>query len=96
MPSQAPANLVAPIVAIFGQVFLAPAFLIVAGISAYNSVKQHKLHETVKSRRDVASLNGMSWGEFEALVAEHFKRKGYEVAREGGNGPDCGSELVLS
>ncbi|QWV93195.1 restriction endonuclease [Geomonas oryzisoli] len=95
IPSQAPGNLVAPIVAMFCQMFLAPAFLIAAGISGYNSLKQRKLNETVKSRTDVASLNEMTWGEFETLVAEHFKRNGFEVAREGGSGPDGGIDLVL-
>ncbi|TGU74808.1 hypothetical protein E4633_04930 [Geomonas terrae] len=95
LPSQNPGNLVSPIFALFGQFFLAPAFLVAAGISAFNSMKQRKLYETVKSRADVASLNEMSWGEFETLVAEHFKQKGFEVAREGGSGPDGGIDLVL-
>lgn len=95
LPSQNPGNVVAPMFAMLGQLFLAPAFLIGAGISAFNSMKQRKLYATVKSRADVASLNEMSWGEFETLVAEHFKRKGFEVAREGGSGPDGGIDLVL-
>ncbi|QWV97207.1 restriction endonuclease [Geomonas nitrogeniifigens] len=95
MPSQAPSNLVLPMLTMFGQRFLVPAVLIAAGISAYSSVKQRKLYETVKSRADVGALNERSWGEFETLVAEHFKRQGFEVAREGGNGPDGGIDLVL-
>ncbi|TSK07490.1 MAG: restriction endonuclease [Geobacter sp.] len=95
LPSQNPGNVVAPMFAMLGQFFLAPAFLIGAGISAFNSMKQRRLYETVKSRADVASLNEMSWGEFETLVAEHFKRKGFEAAREGGSGPDGGIDLVL-
>lgn len=95
LPARNPGNLVSPIFAMLGQFFIAPAFLIGAGISVFNAIKQRKLYETVKSRADVASLNEMSWGEFETLVAEHFKRNGFEVAREGGGGPDGGIDLVL-
>jgi Restriction endonuclease len=95
LPARNPGNFVSPMFAMLGQFFIAPAFLIGAGISAFNSMKQRKLYETVKSRADVASLKEMSWGEFETLVAEHFKRKGFEVAREGGSGPDGGIDLVL-
>lgn len=83
------------VLAVFGQIILPIAFLSAAGISAFKSMKQRKLYEMVRSRADVASLNEMSWGEFETLVAEHFKRKGFEVAREGGSGPDGGIDLVL-
>ncbi|MBJ6752710.1 hypothetical protein [Geomonas anaerohicana] len=82
------------VLAMFGQIIFPVAFLFAAALSAYNSVRQRKLYETVKSRTDVASLNEMSWGEFENLVAKHFKRKGTEVPREGGNGPDAASILL--
>ncbi|WP_136524324.1 restriction endonuclease [Geomonas ferrireducens] len=95
LPSQNPGKVIVQMFAMFGQFLLAPAFLIGAGISAFNAMKQRKLYDTVKSRADVASLNEMSWGEFETLVAEHFKRNGFEVAREGGSGPDGGIDLVL-
>ncbi len=83
------------VLSMFGQIIFPIAFLFAASLSALNSLKQRRLYETVKSRADVASLNEMSWGEFETLVAEHFKRKGFEVAREGGSGPDGGIDLVL-
>ncbi|MBU5611679.1 restriction endonuclease [Geomonas azotofigens] len=83
------------VLAMFGQIILPVAFLFAAVMSFFQSLKQRKLYETVKSRADVGALNEMSWGEFETLVAEHFKRKGFEVAREGGNGPDGGIDLVL-
>ncbi|WP_224983843.1 restriction endonuclease [Geomonas agri] len=76
--------------------FVVPIAILLGGvISLFQSLKQRKLYETVKSRAGVSALNEMSWGEFETLVAEHFKRKGFEVAREGGSGPDGGIDLVL-
>jgi restriction system protein len=37
----------------------------------------------------------MSWSQFEVLVAETFRRKGFSVEQRGGNGPDGGVDLVL-
>ena len=36
----------------------------------------------------------MSWEDFERLVSEYFRRNGFQVTREGGNGPDGGIDLV--
>ncbi|WP_232428966.1 restriction endonuclease [Aromatoleum toluclasticum] len=35
----------------------------------------------------------MSWREFEGLVAETFRQKGYRVVERGGDGPDGGVDL---
>lgn len=37
----------------------------------------------------------MTWQQFEALVAEHFRRQGYSVSERGGAGPDGGIDLEL-
>jgi len=37
----------------------------------------------------------MSWREFESLVEEAFRLRGYSVRRLGGDGPDGGVDLVL-
>ena len=81
--------------ALFGQYVLPFAFGLAALISGINSIKQKKLYDKVASRSDVAALNEMSWGDFERLVGEYYRRNGFQVTREGGNGPDGGMDLVL-
>jgi|SRR5208283_4188097 len=81
--------------AMFGQYVLPFAFSMGAMVSAINSIKNKKLYNRVESRSDVAALNEMSWGDFEHLVGEYFRRSGFQVTQEGGNGPDGGMDLLL-
>lgn len=81
--------------AMFGQFLLPFACGIAALVSFVNATKQKKLYDNTASRPGVSALNDMSWQEFEMLVSEHYRRKGFQVAREGGNGPDGGVDLVL-
>jgi len=81
--------------AMFGQFVLPIAFGFGALLSAVTAMRQKKLYEKVATRPGVAVLNDMSWGDFERLVSEYYRRKGFQVTREGGNGPDGGIDLVL-
>ena len=81
--------------AMFGQFVLPFAFGVAALISGINSIRQKKLYEKVSASTDVAVLNEMSWADFERLVSEYYRRNGFQVSREGGNGPDGGIDLVL-
>lgn len=81
--------------AMFGQFLLPFACGIAALVSFVNATKQKKLYDNTASRPGVSVLNDMSWQEFEMLVSEHYRRKGFQVTREGGNGPDGGVDLVL-
>lgn len=81
--------------AMFGQYLLPPAFLIGAGISAYGRHKRATLFEDVKEGSSASALNGMTWQEFEMLVGEAFRRRGYAVGETGGGGADGGVDLVL-
>lgn len=81
--------------AFFGQYVLAFAFGLAAIISAVRAARQKKLFDTTAARPGVSALNDMSWQEFERLVGEYYRRKGFNVTREGGNGPDGGVDLVL-
>jgi restriction system protein len=81
--------------AFFGQIVLPFAFGLGALISGINSIRQKKLYNTVAARRGVGALNEMSWEDFERLVSEYYRRQGFQVSREGGNGPDGGIDLVL-
>lgn len=82
--------------ALFGQYILPFAFGLGALISAVNLAKQKKLYNGVTKRPGVAALNDMSWSDFERLVSEYYRRKGFQVTREGGSGPDGGVDLVIS
>jgi restriction system protein len=81
--------------AAFGQFVLPLAFGLGAVISAVGAARQKKLFDTTAARPGVSALNDMSWQEFERLVGEYYRRKGFQVTREGGNGPDGGVDLVL-
>jgi restriction system protein len=76
--------------------YLAPlVFLGGAAVSAYRQHKRNKLHDGVVQRPNRNALEDMSWSQFEVLVAETFRRKGFSVEQRGGNGPDGGVDLVL-
>lgn len=81
--------------AVFGQFVFPIAFGFGALLSGISALRQKKLYDNVATRSGVASLNEMSWGDFERLVSEYYRRNGFQVTREGGNGPDGGIDLVL-
>ena len=81
--------------AMFGQYVLPFAFGLGAVTSAINLIRQKKVYNHVAKRSGVSALNEMSWGDFERLVSEYYRRKGFQVTREGGNGPDGGIDLIL-
>jgi restriction system protein len=83
------------ILAKFGQYILPFGFSLGALISVINAFRQKKLFNTVASRPGVSALNEMSWSDFERLVSEYYRRNGFQVKRQGGNGPDGGIDLVL-
>ena len=66
--------------------------LLIALISAFNSWRKGTLLE---SQRGIETLRGISWLEFEELVGEAYRRRGYAVAETGGGGADGGVDLVL-
>lgn len=82
--------------AMFGQFVLPFAFLIGALISFLNAKKCEKLYTRVEQSPDANSLFTMSWQEFEMLMEEYFRRRGYNAVRTGGNGPDGGVDIVLT
>lgn len=81
--------------AMFGQYILPFAFGVAALVSGIKSTRRKKLYHNIESRSDVAALSEISWQDFEGLVAEYYRRNGFTVGQEGGNGPDDGIDLVL-
>ena len=77
-----------------GQYLLPFVFLLGAAMSAYSRFTRRALHAKVATSPDRDALNDMSWQQFEALVGEALRRRGYTVA-ETASGADGGIDLVL-
>jgi len=84
-----------PTMAMFGQFVLPIAFCFGALLSAIISFRQKKLYDNVAFSPGGNAMSEMRWEDFERLVGEYFHRKGFQVTREGGNGPDGGIDLLL-
>ncbi len=71
---------------------LAGILLIVAGISAFDAWRKGQLLDRQKG---AGTLQSIGWKDFEDLVGEAYRRKGYSVTDSGGGGADGGVDLVL-
>lgn len=71
---------------------IAGVLLLVACISAFNAWRKGELLE---GQNSAATLQKINWREFEELVGEAYRRKGYAVTELGGGGPDGGVDLEL-
>lgn len=49
--------------------------------------------DEARNGRDIASI---SWQEFEQLVGEGFRQRGFQVSERGGSSPDGGVDLALT
>jgi restriction system protein len=87
---------IAPLVwtaANIGQYVLPILFASGAALSVIRRRRRNQLHEQAGSGAE--AIAGMSWAEFEVLVGEAFRRRGYQVVETGGGGADGGVDLVL-
>ena len=72
--------------------FISLFFFAAAGISAINLIKRGRL---VAKQKNLDTLSKLNWREFEQIVGEAFRRKGYFVLENPGEGPDGGVDLRL-
>lgn len=72
--------------------WLSVLFLIPAVRSAFNSFRKSKHLDRQSS---IDSIRSQSWKEFEELLAEAYRRKGYRVAENTYGGADGGIDLRL-
>lgn len=76
--------------------YLAPVLCGVAALISFLRRRQREaLADDVARSTGTDPLSGMSWREFEMLVGEAFRRRGYAVEETGGGGADGGVDLVL-
>ena len=78
-----------------GQYLLPLALLLVAGWSAYGRCKRQVLHKRMVASPDRRALSNISWRQFEALLSEVFRRRGYSVRATGSGMPDGAADLTL-
>jgi restriction system protein len=81
--------------AMFLQFIMPAGFLIGAAVSIIKRSRSRELFDSDwdPPGRKVASL---TWQEFERLVAEGFRQRGFQVTERGGAGPDGGVDLELA
>ncbi|RZU02246.1 restriction endonuclease [Rivibacter subsaxonicus] len=78
-----------------GQYLLPLICLLGAGVSAWKRRERTALAEQASGPRAAQAIDGMSWREFERLVGEAYRLRGYRVQETGGGGADGGVDLVL-
>jgi restriction system protein len=79
----------------FAQYVVPLLCLIGAVVSAWRRRVRRALVENVTASPASSALEGMTWQEFELLVGEGFRLRGYSVLESGGGGADGGVDLVL-
>lgn len=82
--------------AYFGQFILPTICLVGAAVSAWQGHQRKGLVAGVASSDTPDALNAMSWHQFEKLVGEGFRMRGYRVEENEGRGPDGGVDLVVT
>jgi restriction system protein len=68
-------------------------FLLTAAISAVGARRRRRL---LDRQSNIEGIRDLTWQDFELLVGEAYRRKGYEVVENGGGGADGGIDLRLS
>jgi restriction system protein len=76
-----------------GQFLLPIVFAGGAVNSALRRRRRNELHDAAATGAE--AIAGMSWAQFEVVVGEAFRRRGYAVEETGGGGADGGVDLVL-
>jgi restriction system protein len=81
--------------AMYLQYLLPGIFLIGSAVSAFKRHGRKLLHDEV-ARGQRSVTDELSWEDFERLVGEHFRRRGFTVKENDTRGADGGVDLVLT
>lgn len=78
--------------------YLVPGSLLIgAALSAWNRARAKSLLASARGASEIVGhLRSVTWQEFETLVGQAFRERGFTVKDAGGSGPDGGIDLVLS
>jgi restriction system protein len=76
------------------QYILPTAFLIASILSVLATRRRQRVYANVATNNE--QLHKLSWRDFELLVSEFFRRRGFSVKEVGGGGPDGGVDLIIS
>jgi restriction system protein len=71
--------------------------VLIAGLlAAYTRRRRRPQAADVASTGSPITLQGLTWSEFQTLIGEGFRRRGYSVAGTGDGGGEGGVDLVLT
>jgi restriction system protein len=82
-------------IAFFLQFVVPPGFLIGATVSYFTRSRSIRLLDNTRTGAG-PSVASLTWQQFESLVAEGFRQRGFTVTEKGGAAPDGGVDLVLA
>jgi len=83
------------ILAFYGQIIMPFMFLLGSMLSVIFNSRRTKLYDKTSKSFSHNSLEKMSWQDFEYLVGEYFRRRGFTVA-ETKSGADGGVDLIAT
>lgn len=67
-----------------------------AALSLFGKWRRQALLQHARSAPANATLDGLTWQQFEQLVGAAYREQGYTVTETGGGGPDGGVDLQLT
>ncbi len=82
--------------ALAAQVMLPAAFLLLSAWSAWLGYRHQRNYAAVAAEQGGSVLQKLSGREFENLVAEFFRRKGFAVEQRAARMPEAGVDLIAS
>ena len=83
--------------AFFSQFVVPPAFLIGATVSYFKRPRSIQLFKDIRAAPAPGpAVASLTWQQFETLVAEGFRQRGFNVTEKGGAAPDGGVDLILA
>ena len=83
---------------VFASIFqyvIPMAFIIGASVSYLKRSRSIELFENGRSS-PASDVSSLSWQQFEELVGEGFRQRGFQVTEKGGAAPDGGVDLILA
>lgn len=92
-PPTTPVAVLVQVAATAGQYMVPAIFLFGAAVSAW---RRHARKELLAQAATTQAVDGMTWRQFERLVAAAFEQQGFQVQETGRGGADGGVDLVLT